>query len=233
MSRYPSWIVSTTSAMVAIALIGWFYLKSRADERAVAVAEDEVYEAVVRDMVAPVHGQGKIRQLVFEDSVLTGLGPEANTETCQESVLKQIRLLNNAPPYNSAADKIYRLVTRGWYDNSPRPDTALDFSKRSCGKGPLSRTFHTDFPRVFINPNSVYFDIVPTDRNDLKDFRQTYPKASGIISLSRVGFDSTLDEAIVSASFVCGGLCGTGQIYILKKRWGRWEVASSSIIWVS
>jgi hypothetical protein len=234
MIRHHPWFAPLACAEIAIALLCSFYLsKSRSDERALTAAEDEVYEAVVRDMVTPTHGQANINKLVFSETVLTDLTTGTDTKVCEESVRKQARLQDNTPPYNSLADKIYRVFTRGWQDGSPRADTIQDFIQKSCTEGPLSRAFHTDFPRVFIKPNLISFDTAPINRNGRKDFKQTFPGASGIISLSRVGFDPSLREAIISTSFVCGFLCGTGRLYMLRKKWGRWEVISNPIVWVS
>jgi hypothetical protein len=232
MIRHRPWIVPVGCAAIAIALL-WFYLsKSRPDESAKKAAEDEVYEAVVRAMVTPTNGQATTNQLVFDDAVLVGFINGGDAKSCKESVRKQLRF-DDTPPFNTLADKVYRVLARGGYDDSPRSDTIQDFIEKSCTKGPLSRTFHTDFPRVFIDHNSVFFDIVPIDRSGLKDFRQTFPKAAGIISLSHVGFDSSLHQAMVSSWFDCGFLCGTGRLYILRKTRGRWEVVSISITWVT
>jgi hypothetical protein len=235
MIRHRLWIGLVACAAIATILLCRFYLsKSRPDGKAVTAAEDEVYEAVVRDMVTPSHGQATINQLVFDETVLNGLTTGADIEACKENAREQVlRWKNDTPPYNSLVDKIYRAFTRGRDDGWLRDDTIQDFLNKSCTEGPLSRTFRTEFPRVFIDSGSVFFDIVPFHRNGLTDFRETFPGASGIISLSHVGFDSTLHQAIVSTSFVCGGLCGTGQLYILKKKRGKWEVAANSILWVS
>jgi hypothetical protein len=232
MLRRHLWIAIGVCASISLLCL-FFQSNSRPDKGVVSAAEDRVYEAVVRDMVAPTRGQASLKQLVFDDTVLTGLTTGGDIKTCQESVRKRVQLEDYTPPYNSLADKIYRVLTRGWYDGSPRASTIQDFIKRSCAGGPLSRTFQTEFPRVFIDSNSVFIDLVPIHRNGLKDFRQAFPGASGIISLSHVGFDSSLHEAIVSSSFVCGLLCGTGQIYILRNIHGRWEVISHSVVWVS
>ena len=227
------WIFQVTCAAIAITLLYCVYhSKSRVDEKTASAAEDEVYEAVVRAMVTPTHGQANTRQLVFDETALVGFMSGVDAEACKASVRKRLPL-NETPPFNSLADKVYRVLTSGWYDGSPRADTIGDFVERSCAKGPLSRTFHTNAPRVFIDPDSVFFDIAPVDRNGVKAFQQTFPGASGIISLSHAGFDSSLHEAIVSTSFVCGGLCGTGRLYILRKIGGRWKVIGNSITWVS
>jgi hypothetical protein len=234
MIRHHPWIASLACAAIAIALLCWFHLsESRPDETAVTAAQDEVYEAVVRDMVRPADGKSDIRQLVFDETVLSDLSTGADIKPCEESVRKRTRLEDSAPSYNSVADKIYRVLTDGWYGSLPRADTIQDFVQKSCTSGPLSRTFHTDFPRAFINPNTVFFDIVPFDRPGQEDFQQTFRAASGIISLSHVGFDASLHEAVISTLFICGSLCGTGRLYILRKKRGRWEVISSPIVWVS
>lgn len=236
MIRHRQWFVAAMCVVIAVALLCWFCLKSKScpDEKTVSAAEDEVYEAVVHDMITPTHVQANTTQLVFDDTVLTDLAPGADKKSCEESVRKRLGSADNTTPlYNSLADRVYRVLTRGWVDGSLRADTIQDFLEKSCSAGRLSTTFHTDLPRVFIKPDSVYIDIVPIQENGQKDFAKVFPGASGIISLSHVGFDPTLREAIVSSSFVCGMLCGEGRRHILRKTRGRWVVVQSLVVWVS
>jgi hypothetical protein len=233
--RNRGWLL--IAACLAIAAVAYctVHLRSlaHANPRAVASAEDEVYEAVVRDMVTPVHAQAHIGQLVFDDTVLTHLSTGADIKSCKETARKNLRLESSTLPYNSLADKVFRVLTRNGYDDSLRADTIQDFLEKSCTAGRLSQTFHTDLPRTFIAAESLRFSDWPIEKDGPKSFQQVFPGASGIISFSHVGFDSTLHEAIVSTSFVCGGLCGTGSRYVLRKRWGRWEVVNKWIVWVS
>ena len=234
--RIRWWLLIAGCLAVTAVVYCTIHLRSRApaSPQAVTSAENEIYEAVVRDMVTPVHGQAHISQLVFDDTVLTDFATGEDKKSCQERVRKRRLLDNSTPPYISLLDKTYRVLSGGWWDTSSlQADTIQDFVEKSCTVGRLSTSFHTDFPRVFIDPNSVFIDMFPIHENGQKDFEKVYPGASGIISLSHVGFDPTLDEAIVSASFVCGGLCGTGWRYTLRKKRGRWAVAGKSIIWVS
>jgi hypothetical protein len=230
------WIAIAVPVAVALVLRCWFLLSiPRRDTKAVAAAEDKVYEAVVRDMVRKADGQSQVKQLVFDEALVAGLdvvsGPAP--ASCKQNVLSSLRLHRDNPPFNSLADKIYRLLTRGGNDYSLRADTIQDFAERGCTVGRVSQTFHTDLPRTFIADDSVYFEGWPTRNKDAKSFEKPFPGASGIISFSHVGFDASLDEAIVSTAFVCGGLCGTGKVYVLKKRWGRWRVVNQLIVWVS
>lgn len=228
--------MAATAACLAIAIILFWQLhlsKSPAEKGALSANENEVYEAVVRDMLAPAHGQSNIKQLVFGDTVLTMLTPEADIESCKVSVRKRERFERSTPPFNTLADKIYRTFSHGWDDGSLRTDTIQDFLEKSCTMGPISTTFHTDLPRTFTAAESVHFRGWPIENDESRSFEELFPGAPGIISFSHVGFNSSLREAIVSTAFVCGGLCGTGWRYILRKNQGRWEVVEKFMVWVS
>lgn len=212
--RHRLWFSAVTFSAIAITALCLLYFKSQNQptQKAVSAAEDEVYEAVVRDMVIPKNGQPQISQLVFSDTVDIYLCPGVDRASCEEGFRKRLLAAAGGPL---------------------RLETIQDFLQKSRTKGPLSPTFHTDLPRAFIDPNRVYFDLAPIQKNGQKDFRVIFPGASGIISLSHAGFDRTLHEAIVSSSFICGGLCGTGRRHILRKKWGKWVVVESWIVWVA
>ena len=233
--RIREWLlIAGCLVVVSAGVYCTIHLRSRtlASPQAVASAEDEVYGALVRDMVRPADGQSSMGQLVFDDAVLTYLWTGADTKSCRDSVRKRLLLeVNNTPPFNSLPDKVYRIV-HGGDDGSLRADAIQDFLQKSCTVGRLSQSFHTDLPKTFIAAGSVHFsDLIENDGS--KSFEQLFPRAGGIISFSHVGFDSRLHEAIVSVSYVCGGLCGSGHRYVLKKMRGQWEVVSRLELWVS
>lgn len=64
-------------------------------------------------------------------------------------------------------------------------------------------------------------------------FYKKYPGSSGVISFSNVGFNSEMNQALVSTSRGCGGLCGAGYFVILAKEQGVWKVGSKIMTWVS
>jgi len=202
-------------------------------DKNIVEAEDEIYEAVVRYMVTPVQGQPQISQLVFDDVLRIELQPGGDVESCKKRTRKNFTLEIAPPVYNSLADKAYRFFTRRELDVALHSDTVRNFLERSYTPGSLSQTFHTDVPRRFVRAENVHFKGWPTQEDESKSFERLYPGAGGIISFSHAGFDSTLDEAIVSADFVCGELCGAGHRYILRKKSGRWEVVDGFMVWVS
>ena len=233
-THHRRWIATVICLAIGLTLLCWSYLsKSRPKEPTDSAAEDEVYEAVVQDMVMSKQGESSRSPLVFADSVLSGLSPGTDIESCKENIRKQGHIERSTPPYNSWVDKIYRAFADGWDDGRLRADTIQDFVDKSCTEGRLSTTFHTESPRTFIAAGSVHFKNWPVETNGPPSFEELFPVVPGIIALSHVGFDSTRHEAIVSTSFVCGGLRGTGRLYILKKMGGRWKIVDKGIVWVS
>lgn len=64
-------------------------------------------------------------------------------------------------------------------------------------------------------------------------FYKKYPGSSGVIGFSNEGFNSQMDQALVSTSRGCGGLCGAGYYVLLAKEQGVWKVQSKVMTWVS
>jgi hypothetical protein len=228
-----SWIGIICTAFAACLLscsrLPWF----KPDEKAVAAAQDEVYEAVVHEMITPAQGRTRFKQLVFSHALLSDRSPGTDLEACKQAVGNRERWYSDPPHYDSLADKIYRLVTHGWMSATVQTATADDFLEKKCSPGHLSRMFRTDLPKSFVASENVYFEGWPIRKKGPPSFERLFPGARGIIWFSRVGFNRTLDEALVYVSFVCGGLCGEGWDYVLKKRRGTWQVVGVRVIWVS
>jgi hypothetical protein len=66
-------------------------------------------------------------------------------------------------------------------------------------------------------------EIKDLQKPDPKGFNWTLSHGTGIRHFSAVGFNSEKTIAFVEMDFVCGGLCGHGQPYVLQKRNGRWQ----------
>jgi hypothetical protein len=71
-----------------------------------------------------------------------------------------------------------------------------------------------------------------TSLKSIQEFHQRYPNSTGIRLLSRVGFNKTLDEALVYSWGYCGGDCGGGGYYLLRKENGRWTIKQQRT-WIS
>jgi hypothetical protein len=65
------------------------------------------------------------------------------------------------------------------------------------------------------------------------EFYKDYRQSSGLIRVSRVGFNQRNDQALVYVEHDCGTLCGTGKYFSLKKSAGAWRVIRDYQRWVS
>jgi len=64
-------------------------------------------------------------------------------------------------------------------------------------------------------------------------FYKKYPGATGFTILSKIGFNSTHDQALVYLGNSCGLLCGNGYLVVLDKHKGKWKVVKQGRIWVA
>ncbi len=65
------------------------------------------------------------------------------------------------------------------------------------------------------------------------EFYRLYPKSTGFMSVSRIGCNSAKTQALVYIGNLCGGLCGTGQVFLLVKEGGAWKVQYVTMTWIS
>jgi hypothetical protein len=66
-----------------------------------------------------------------------------------------------------------------------------------------------------------------------KEFYRKYPDATGIIGLSRVGFNKSFTEAFLYIEVGCGALCGNGYVAVIKRGLFGWDVEFLEHLWVS
>jgi hypothetical protein len=66
----------------------------RPSEKDVSAAQDEVYEAVVHDIITPRDGRVRVTQLVFGEAVLTPSWKEGDTSQCKARARQQMWLEN-------------------------------------------------------------------------------------------------------------------------------------------
>jgi hypothetical protein len=64
-------------------------------------------------------------------------------------------------------------------------------------------------------------------------FYARYPHSSGLIFLSKVGFNANFTQAMLYAGRQCGGLCGSGSYLLLGKHDGKWVMERTIGLWVS
>jgi hypothetical protein len=64
-----------------------------------------------------------------------------------------------------------------------------------------------------------------------EDFHKRH--GGGYVVFSRVGFNRARDQAVLSYSYFCGGLCAGGVYVLMHKVRGNWRSVSEQPTWVS
>jgi hypothetical protein len=167
-------------------------------------------------------------------SVLQGLGkPEDPEEQWRD---KQILVLDV-----TEAGQVEPGQWKGWGFRSnskaaPSSETRKDFEVKARDQCPLkenwgdtksySRFENKEYRELFEEKNSKPHD-------GWMGFYTKHPKAGGIWSFSRPGYNNRKDEAVLYVTHSCGWLCGTGHLYLLTKEHDQWKVKNRLFLWIS
>lgn len=66
-----------------------------------------------------------------------------------------------------------------------------------------------------------------------KLLNERYPNSHGYTIFSRVGFNNTLDQAIIYVGSVAGPMMGAGFYYLMEKNNGEWVIKEQINVWIS
>jgi len=127
------------------------------------------------------------------------------------------------------------------------PQQTVDFIKSGL-KGISSETLDNYLDRnkqpSQLSPNmNLGVDYVLLSREDLMkissqpDWGQLmnakFPGTHGYIIFSRVGFNNTLDQAVIYVGNMGGPLMGAGYYYLMEKQNGQWIMKQQVMAWIS
>ena len=62
---------------------------------------------------------------------------------------------------------------------------------------------------------------------------EQYPNSHGYTVFSRVGFNSSLDQAVIYIGNVAGPMMGSGFYYLMEKENGEWVIKEQVMAWIS
>ena len=124
-------------------------------------------------------------------------------------------------------------------EQAPGLDELLlrDLERMSERPARLERRLHTRKPYTIVSDSGLagYFDMAPTSgwQRDVREphwnsFRRKLPHGAGIVQLSRPAYSRTGNRAAVYAVDGCGNECGSGDIFLLRRQNGRWQIVGES-----
>jgi hypothetical protein len=106
------------------------------------------------------------------------------------------------------------------------------FRTRNIQPVPLKRLLSLSVPYVLIGSKEME-DIFQIDKDGWDEFYQRYPNSPGTITLSRVGFNSDMNRALVYIGIQSHWRAGSGHFVLLLKENDAWKVQSATMIWIS
>lgn len=110
-------------------------------------------------------------------------------------------------------------------------ETLNDFFERNRRQpGQLSPDMQLGIEYILLSPDE--FSTIMNQANGWDAFYKKYSR-SGYVQLSQVGFNKTLDQAIVYVSSVPGPMMGGGNYYLMEKKDGQWVIKEQVLAWIS
>jgi hypothetical protein len=116
---------------------------------------------------------------------------------------------------------------------APSQETSSDYADKAQSTCAISPKFGDPHSyRIIANEEVDNFFKKGVGRG-WQEFYKEYPKSAGFWRFSRPGYNSVRDEALLYVVHSCGGLCGTGHLYLLSKQNGQWTVKNRVMLWIS
>jgi hypothetical protein len=136
-------------------------------------------------------------------------------------------------------------IANRWQNSEQDTEAFADLKVKNKTRYALENKFSLKLPCILISSGeeNKVFKSVPVSRAD-KDFAEKahsswqrfyeeYPGAQGILTISRVGFDSDKSHAVVYIANTASLMLASGKLFFLAKKNGSWEIQTEQMIWFS
>lgn len=110
------------------------------------------------------------------------------------------------------------------------PDTLENFKAINKQEYTLKDSF-TGYHCVLVSDSEIE-DIFTTE-NGWNEFYKRYPNSQGEITLSRVGFNRQMNQALLYTGNQSYWLAGAGYYVLLQKINGHWYIQEKLLTWIS
>lgn len=101
-------------------------------------------------------------------------------------------------------------------------ETENDFMDRNKEPGQLSPDMDLGKEYILLKPDEL--SAISSQPNWGDALKEKYPNSNGYLYFSRVGFNNSLDQALIYVGQVFGPLACTGDYYLLENKNGEWLV---------
>lgn len=121
-------------------------------------------------------------------------------------------------------------ILQNMHDVSPETETS--FRNRNDMAYAIRKDMQLGFPYTLLS-QAGRNQIFGQNQSGWEIFYNRYPQSPGITTLSRVGFNSTFNQALVYIGTQSNWLAGAGYYILLKKADGAWSIDQQVMSWIS
>jgi hypothetical protein len=123
-------------------------------------------------------------------------------------------------------------TTKWIAENLPavQPETIENFNKKNKKEYPLNTLFTLHDELLFLQEGVVETHFL---NSNWFEFYTQYPFSQGIMELSRIGFNSEMNQALVYVGNYREITNGAGYLVFLIKQNDQWNISNEIIIWIS
>lgn len=114
------------------------------------------------------------------------------------------------------------------------PQLVADFIAKNQAEQSLNAIFN-GHPEITLLSQEELYQIFATPGLEAgwKEFYARYPKASGTISVSMIGYDRSHTHALLMAGMQSAPLAGYGEFLLMEKVGENWQVIKNVMAWIS
>lgn len=110
-------------------------------------------------------------------------------------------------------------------------ETIDNFVQRNIKPGQLSSDMQLGVDYVLLSTDELAQ--ITSQPNWGEVMNEKYPNSGGYKIFSRVGFNATLDQALIYVGHVAGPMMGGGFYYLMEKQDGKWVIKEQIMVWIS
>ncbi len=114
---------------------------------------------------------------------------------------------------------------------SLKNDSIEDYKNKNARAYKLENKF--SIPQTVILISEEELNQIFQSEKGWDAFNERYPDSSGIIQISRAGFNTNQTQAILYYSYQRGAVWGEGYLFFLTRDEGEWRVKEQVSLWVS
>ncbi len=181
-------------------------------------SENEVYSS---DIIPNIEYE------VYSSVISSIISSDFSHTSVNKIVINQLTS-NQTICYNSYYDCFQNFKNYSLNNDSMLVD---DFKNKNAKAYKLENKF--SIPQTVILISSDELNKIFQNEKGWDSFYEKYPNSSGVISISRVGFNRNQTQAILGFSYQAGMLWGKGYRIFLTKDEGKWMVKEQGLMWVS